>query len=163
MSKFKIFAICCLLSITSCGFHLRGVGGEVRSLPYQVWKIEQTQGLEEYLHDELKRHSVQIVHKNDAPAAEIRLLQFERGRDVGTLSRIGTVSEYLFTLRVAAQVSYQGVDVGEPIAVSLNRRQSYADNDLFGKQLEEEVLWQDMYQEAAKQIVRRLPYIQANQ
>ena len=159
MQKLNIVSMALVLLTAACGFHLRGVGGELMPLPYQTWQIEQTQGLEEYLHDELKRYGVKIVHKNDTPTAEIRVLALHRQRDVSTLSRIGTVSEYLLTLRVSVQVSYQGQDVGSPIAITLNRRLSYEDNDLFGKQLEEEALWEDMYQDAAVQIVRRLPYI----
>ena len=164
MHPFKLFSLVLLLLTTACGFHLRGMGGVNRPLPYAAWQITQTQELEEYLHDELKRHSVQVVRSdNAADAAEIHLIKLERSRDVGSLSRIGTVSEYILTLKVAAEVRFQGAIQGEPIRITLQRKQSYWDNDLFGKQQEEQALWDDMYQDAAVQIVRRLPYIQANQ
>lgn len=159
MRTFNIISIALILFTTACGFHLRGVGQSVQPLPYQVWNIEKTQGLEEYLHDELKRHSVKIVHTNNPDVAQLRILQLEQQRDIGSLSRIGTVSEYLFSLKVSVQLSYQDKDIGSPIVISLMRRQSYSDNDLFGKSLEENILWQDMYQEAAKQIVRQLAFV----
>lgn len=164
MSSFKICSLIAVFVLSACGFHLRGINGENKPLPYQAWQISQTQELEEYLHDELKRHSVQIVYSNSVKnAAEIHLLKLEHSRDIGSFSRIGTVSEYIFTLKVAVQVYIHGQEIGEPILVILQRKQSYSDNDLFGKQQEEQALWEDMYQDAAVQIVRRLPYIQANQ
>lgn len=164
MSFSKIGTLMVVLAVSACGFHLKGMGGVNQPLPYTAWQITQTQELEEYLHDELKRHSVTVVRSgNAADAAEIHLLKLERSRDVGSLSRIGTVSEYILTLKVAVAVHFQGEDKGEPIFVTLQRKQSYLDNDLFGKQQEEQALWDDMYQDAAVQIVRRLPYIQAHQ
>ena len=164
MSFFRIWTLIAVFVLSACGFHLRGMGGVNRPLPYAAWQITQTQELEEYLHDVLKRHSVTVVRSgNAADAAEIHLIKLERSRDVGSLSRIGTVSEYILTLKVEAEVRFQGEIKGEPIRVTLQRKQSYLDNDLFGKQQEEQALWDDMYQDAAVQIVRRLPYIQANQ
>ena len=163
MSFLRIGTLISIFALSACGFHLRGMGEIDRPLPYQSWQISQTQELEEYLHDELKRHSVEVAHSNKAShAAEILLIQMEKNRDVGSLSRIGTVSEYIFSLKVGVEVKLHGNQIGKPIFVSLQRRQSYSDNDLFGKRLEEEALWQDMYQDAAVQIVRQLPYLNDN-
>ena len=163
MRQFNFLIMSLILLTTACGFHLRGVGGLDKPLPYAAWHIQETQGLEEYLHEELKRHSVQIVPSQQADdAAVIRVLELERQRDVSVLSRIGTVAEYVLYLRVSVQVSYHGQDIGKPITVHLRRTQSYSENDLFGKQLEEETLWQAMYQDAATQIVRRLAFIHDN-
>lgn len=163
MRQFNFLSMVFILLTTACGFHLKGMGGVNQPLPYATWQITQTQELEEYLHDELKRHSVQIVRSQQADdAAVIRVLELERQRDVSVLSRIGTVAEYVLYLRVSVQVSHHGQDIGKPITVHLRRTQSYSENDLFGKQLEEETLWQTMYQDAATQIVRRLAFIHDN-
>ena len=161
MRPFNFLSMAFILLTTACGFHLRGMGELDKPLPYAAWQISQTQELEEYLHDELKRHSVQVVRygKESEGAAEIRVLKLQRLRDVGSLSRIGTVSEYILSLKVVAEVRFQDTAIGEPIYVTLQRKQSYWDNDLFGKRQEEQALWENMYQDAAVQIVRRLPYI----
>ena len=165
MNKIKILFICMLflLTLTSCGFHLRGVNGsDAMSLPYKNWRLENVGDLENPLHDELKRYGAVIVDNADGDVAIFHLTELTRSKDIGSLSRIGTVSEYLLTLRVSAQIQVNGQNIGNPISVVLQRTLSYSDDDLFGKQQEENELWQDMYQDAVGQIVRRMTFISSS-
>ncbi|MBR6026438.1 MAG: hypothetical protein IK065_02435 [Neisseriaceae bacterium] len=159
MNKIKLLLICVLFLLTSCGFHLRGVGSEVSSLPYKNWRLENVGDLSNPLHDELKRYGAVVVDRADSDVAIFHLTELTRNKDIGSLSSIGTVSEYLLTLRVSAQIQVDGQNMGNPISVVLQRTLSYSDDDLFGKQQEENELWQDMYQDAVGQIVRRMTFI----
>ena len=160
MNKIKILFIYVLFLLTSCGFHLRGVNGDdAMSLPYKHWRLENVGDLENALHDELKRYGAVVVVNTTDDVAVFTLTELVRNKEISSLSQIGTVSEYLLSLRVSAQIQVNGKNVGEPIRVVLQRTLSYSDDDLFGKQQEENDLWQDMYQDAIGQIVRRMTFI----
>ena len=47
------------------------------------------------------------------------------------------------------------------MSVSVRRILDYSDNEILGKQEEEETLWAEMRQDAAEQIVRRLTFLKA--
>ena len=49
-----------------------------------------------------------------------------------------------------------GVGYGEPITVMTRREFSYTDSQVLGKEQEEQLLFRDMREDAATQIVRRL-------
>ena len=64
-------------------------------------------------------------------------------------------------LTVEAQVLKHGEPVGRPMTVFVRRILDYSDNEILGKQEEEETLWAEMRQDAAEQIVRRLTFLKA--
>ena len=91
----------------------------------------------------------------------LRVVDFQKRRDIYTITRAALVNEYLLTLRVEAQAMRNGEPVGEPITVLVNRTMDYNDSEVLGKQEESETIWAEMRADAADQIVRRLTFLKA--
>ena len=91
--------------------------------------------------------------------AEIRVMDVAEKRDIYTITRGAKLNEYLYSLRVSAQAYRRGKAWGAPIQVDVRRSMSYRDETILGKEHEEALLWQEMRQDAAAQIVRRLAFL----
>ena len=91
--------------------------------------------------------------------AEIRVLDVAEKRDIYTITRGAKLNEYLYSLRVSVQAYRRGKAWGAPIQVDVRRSMSYRDETILGKEHEEALLWQEMRQDAAAQIVRRLAFL----
>lgn len=147
------FIAALILFLASCGFHLRGLDGNSQILPYPTWRIENAGAMKTPLHDELSLYNAKLDSEDDE-AAVLRVLDIKTNKETYRLSRIGTVSEYLLTLSVKAQVLYHGQVQGKPIVVRIEKNFPYSNSNIFGKKAEEDLLWDDMYKDAAQQIVR---------
>ena len=91
----------------------------------------------------------------------LRIDSVSQNKETYTITRAAVINEYLLILTVEAQVLKRGEPVGKPMTVSVRRVLAYADNEILGKQEEEETLWAEMRQDAAEQIVRRLTFLKA--
>ena len=147
---------CALLS--ACGFHLRGVGGELRPLPFaSLWLASAGSQLHPHLERQLRfRPDVQMVSQANAAEAVLSVTEERTAKDILTINRGGKVNEYELTYRVTVRLSKNGHGYGEPITVLTRREFSYTDSQVLGKEQEEQLLFRDMRDDAATQIVRRL-------
>ena len=91
----------------------------------------------------------------------LRVVDFQKRRDIYTITRAAAVNEYLLAMTVKAQAFRNGEPVGEPMEVKVHRTMDYADSEVLGKQEEEETIWSEMRIDAADQIVRRLTFLKA--
>ena len=146
------------LLLSACGFHLRGVGGEVRPLPFSsVWLATGATQLHPHLERQLRfRPDVQMVSQPQAAEAILTVTDERTAKDILTINRGGKVNEYELTYRVTVRITKNGVGYGEPITVMTRREFSYTDSQVLGKEQEEQLLFRDMREDAATQIVRRL-------
>ena len=133
----KITAVILAAALGGCGFHLKGSLPQ-DTLPATQWRVSGAQ-LDADLQTALLRAKGSLHRDADA---EIRVLD-----------------EYLYSLRVSAQAYRRGKAWGAPIQVEVRRSMSYRDETILGKEHEEALLWQEMRQDAAAQIVRRLAFL----
>ncbi len=155
MNKFVLtFAI---LLLSACGFKLKGAYS-FDHLPVQHWQISGD-ALQQPLETAMRRATGQALPISGSPEAEIRVLSVDTKNDVYTITRGARINEYLLSMRVMAQAYYQGKPWGEPIAVHIRRSLPYSDGFILGKAEEEATIWQEMRQDAADQIVRRLAFL----
>ena len=91
----------------------------------------------------------------------LRVVDFQKRRDIYTITRAAAINEYLLAMTVKAQAFRNGEPVGEPMEVKVHRTMDYADSEVLGKQEEEETIWSEMRIDAADQIVRRLTFLKA--
>ena len=149
------------LLLSACGFHLRGVGGEVRPLPFSsVWLATGATQLHPHLERQLRfRPDVQMVSQPQAAEAILTVTDERTAKDILTINRGGKVNEYLLVYRVDATVQRRQDDAPQPLSVVVRRELSYSDANVLGKEREEAVLWADMRRDAAEQLIRRLSYL----
>lgn len=152
----KILLAAALLSISACGFHLKGTQ-PYDKLPYATWRVEGG-ALQQALETALIRADGRPA---DTADTVIAVSGMQTRRDVLTITRAANINEYLLVLNVSAQASHQGQSLGGPISVEVRRRMDYADTEVLGKQEEEALIWQEMRRDAAEQIVRRMAFLKA--
>ena len=150
----KITAVILAAALSGCGFHLKGNLPQ-DTLPTTQWRVSGAQ-LDADLQTALLRAKGSLHRDADA---EIRVLDVAEKRDIYTITRGAKLNEYLYSLRVSAQAYRRGKAWGAPIQVDVRRSMSYRDETILGKEHEEALLWQEMRQDAAAQIVRRLAFL----
>ena len=77
-------------------------------------------------------------------------------KEVLTINRSGKVNDYELSYRATARLTVRGEAYGNPMTILARRELSYVNNQVLGKEQEEQLLYRDMQQDAAGQIVRRL-------
>ena len=150
----KILMTAAVLLLSACGFHLKGMGGTARTLPYPAWHMQKA------LENALRRADGKPVSAAEAQMT-LHIKNIETRQDIYTITRAALVNEYLLTLRVEAQAMRNGEPVGEPMTILVNRTMDYNDSEVLGKQEESETIWAEMRADAADQIVRRLTFLKA--
>ena len=160
-AAYKIFICCLLLLLSSCGFHLRGTEISDRRPPFNNWQVENADLLRPYIENEIVRRSdkASLQADNNHKTGILHIINMEQGRDIQTFNNIGGTAEYLLWLRVDAQFMYQDKILGAPFRVYAQRVVPYSDSTMLGSQQEENLVRQDIYRDAARQIVRRMSFI----
>ncbi|MCP9760916.1 hypothetical protein EGI20_16800 [Aquitalea sp. S1-19] len=148
------------LSLGACGFHLRGLGGPLKAMPFASLSIDGAGPVYNQVLVELKRDGrISLPAKGVAADALLVIAPESTSKDVLTVNRAGKVSEYQLTLRQNALLTFRQSDAPVPVSVTVRRQMSYSEQVVLGKEQEEAQLWAGMQREAASQLVRRLAYI----
>ena len=156
---FRTLLVALALSLTACGFQLRGA----YTLPYESIYIAAPDfsvvgaGLKRAIRTTGSTRLAEDAKDAQAifrPTGEVRL------PTILSLSSAGRVREKRLTYRY----SFRVVDGKErsliaPVTVELFRDITYADSDVLAKTQEEELLWRDMESDLVQQLLRRLSTI----
>lgn len=109
MKKILLPAIALLLA--SCGFHLKGTGVTSQPLPYQNWHVEGGSVMQKALENALRRADGHPVSEAESQIT-LRVVDFQKRRDIYTITRAAAINEYLLAMTVKAQAFRNG----EPLA-----------------------------------------------
>lgn len=155
-----LLATSLVVGVSACGFHLRGLGGPLKAMPFASLAVDGTGAVYNQVLVELKRDGrVSLPAKGVAADAVLEIAPESTSKDVLTVNRAGKVSEYQLTLRQSATLTFRHSDAPVPISVTVRRQMSYSEQVVLGKEQEEAQLWAGMQREAANQLVRRLGYV----
>jgi len=151
-----IFLVFGIIALSSCGFHLSGP----RPLAFSTIYV----GISEYtslgiaLRRQIALSGSTTVEKDAARAeATLQILANERGREILSLTPIGTVREYELTQVVRFRlVDRSGNEMIPPSALSVRREYTFSDELILGKEQEEALLYDDMEKDLVRQLMRRL-------
>lgn len=152
------FAVLVMVGLSACGFHLRGLSGPARPLPFTALFVSlENVTLGDALLTTLRRDErVQLWPQAKGAEAVLRVYGEASARDILTINRGGKVNEYQLTYRVSAELLKNGERYGAPMTIVVRREMGYSDKEILGKEQEEAMLWNDMRRDAAEQIVTRL-------
>jgi LPS-assembly lipoprotein len=144
--------------LTGCGFHLRGTEGTLKPLPFTKLYLASPQS---QIHPALVqqfRFRPDVTLSSTAGEADAILTVTEErsSKEVLTINRSGKVNDYELSYRATARLTVRGEAYGNPMTILARRELSYVNNQVLGKEQEEQLLYRDMQQDAAGQIVRRL-------
>jgi LPS-assembly lipoprotein len=162
-----LFAIAVTLTLTACGFQLRGAATYPftsvfvqRPAAFGVGTINVTGTAAPVVPDVISgliSSGVQIKTKIEDADFAIRFLQVFFDKRVLSLSGGGRAREFELEYRVRYEfVDAQGRAWGEPGEITIRRDFSFAESQALAKEGEEAQLTRDMQLDAAAQILRRL-------
>ena len=144
--------------LTACGFHLRGE----YNVPFASVFLSATGASQVAvtLRRELNNSPTKLMPSAKDAEAQLNITGEKRERIILSLSGAGRVREYQLKL----YVRYQLVDSKGAVAIptseiQLQRIMTYDDSQVIAKQQEEAMLYKDMEQDAANQILRRIAAI----
>ena len=152
----RFAAITVLLSLTACGFQLRGSGGNAFSVErIHVTAADPNGDMARTLKDALKQAGATLVDEAGAQYS-VNLLGERRTRRAAATSADVRVSEYELQIEVQFELSSGGKTVIPSTSVSAQRIYRFDSSSLVGSNEEEKLLNDEMRRDIAGQIIRRI-------
>jgi LPS-assembly lipoprotein len=148
--RIKLLFLIVLMTLSSCGFKLKGS----YEIPYQTIYLQAAgeSRVGRIIKKKLQRRpNIEIVQTLSAAEAAISILEEASTRTVAVLSNAGSVDEYelIYTIRYKIELSKNS-------SSSAERKIAQSDLDIAAKSNEENSLIDDMASEAATSILVRL-------
>ncbi len=154
-----IAAMALTITLTACGFHLRGQGDQF-TLPFKSIYLGFPES--SLLGIELKRnirtdHTILVVNDAAAAQARLELLSETRNKEILSLNSLGRVREYslIYTLRFRV-LDDKNNELLAPTEITLKRSLTFNESQVLAKEGEEAMLYRDMQTDLVQQILRRL-------
>jgi len=152
----SFFMLFCVLVVSACGFHLRGVS----EFPFKTIYVagSETTPFGAALRRNLKgQENAQLVANETSADVVLQIMSERPEKVILSLTVQGLVREYTLNSYLTFQVrnSYGKVFL-PPTTIVLHRVISYNENVVLSKAAEEAMLYKDMQGDMVQQVVRRL-------
>ena len=152
----SFFMLFCVLVVSACGFHLRGVS----EFPFKTIYVagSETTPFGAALRRNLKgQENAQLVANETSADVVLQIMSERPEKVILSLTVQGLVREYTLNSYLTFQVrnSYGKVFL-PPTTIVLHRVISYNENVVLSKAAEETMLYKDMQGDMVQQVVRRL-------
>lgn len=162
MMKCFILSSCLLFSLflnQGCGFQLRGLNQQHRLSSFLALKATVIQGngrVAEELNRQIQLLNLQPINNTAAkPDTQIILSEEQVEEKILTLNINNQVKEYRVYLQLNYRIKFQGETLLENGFLRIFRDYSYDMKAILGKESEQKLLTEDMYRDAANQILQR--------
>lgn len=145
----------CLLSLTACGFHLRGIG----SVPFETLYIQDSgaPSISRDLRRSLKANGVKILPTAKGAQGSLDMMSETGEKRILSLASNGRVREYQLIYRVVFRIRDAGEELWGPTQTVEQRRDfAYDDSQTLAKEGEEARLNNDMRSDVVREILRRV-------
>lgn len=142
-----------VLSLSACGFQLRG--------SYNMPELLNGLNIQAPKHSTLQDELELALETNKVPlhGGELSLVIIDEDltRQTATVDSSAKAAEYTLVYEVRYQLRYHdGMPATEPRTLLLRRSYQYDTTSIVGKNTEEEILKQELHNDAVNQIVRQL-------
>ncbi len=158
----RLLAIFLLLTLASCGFHLRGE----QKLPFESIAISPEESQLALALTRLIREGseARVAGAPDKVSYRLQILSEVNDRIILSLDATGQVREYQLRYKVAFRLLDPKGEVVIPRSeLFLTRLMSYDISEILAKESEASLLYRNMRQDAADQIVRRLAAVRLDE
>lgn len=152
----RAFVLSLALLLSACGFQLRGS----YSLPWETLYIAMNENSAMY--QQLKRHieastQTRVVRNAKEATATLIVVADQQSKSILSLTAKGRVREFQlarsFTYRI---VDAQGKELVPASPIVLLREMTFDDEQLFAKEAEEAMIYNEMQNDLIQQLLRRL-------
>ncbi len=145
-----------ILSLSACGFQLRGNA----ALPFESVFVEGGQEIVVALERAIRPTATKVTARAQDAQVTLQILGESREKRILSLDSAGRVSEYRLLYRVSFKaVDNKGRELLEQQQIELRRDITFNDNQTLAKESEELLLYRDMQVDAVQQIIRRMSVI----
>lgn len=154
-ASFRLLLLSCLLALSACGFHLRGVG----SVSFQTMYIQDSgaPNIGRDLKRSIKSSGAKVVDSAEKAQISLELMSESNEKRILSLSGTGRVREYELLYHVVFRVRETGSELWSPPQTVEQRRDfTYNDSQVLAKDNEEARLNNDMRTDAIREILRRV-------
>ncbi|TCP92102.1 LPS-assembly lipoprotein [Cricetibacter osteomyelitidis] len=157
----KLILTTALFALTACGYHFQNeqlLPQELRTI--QLESNDPYSDMSRAMRGQLQLRNVNIV-ENQKNVAVLRLNKTTFSDKVASVFKQGREAEKILTLRVDATVKLPN-QTANPISVKINR--TFFDNSraALAKSAEREMIYKDMYEQAARQIIVKMAALKGN-
>ncbi|HEY5993067.1 MAG TPA: LPS assembly lipoprotein LptE [Gallionellaceae bacterium] len=150
-----------VVSLTSCGLHLRGHGSRDSQFAFHSIYI-QSPGESAFtanLRRMLTSRKLTVASSPGQQELTLNIVYETTEKQITALNASGHVIEYLLRYRVSLRAYDRQLNDWLPATeIQLQRVLPYDDTLVLAKQQEEQMLYDDMRTDAAQQVMRRLAY-----
>jgi LPS-assembly lipoprotein len=159
MRKYLIIFSLFGISLSACGFHVRGHNTSAQSFPFTSLYIKSTSvtPFVTDLKNNLELYKIKIA--DSSATADLTLDIVSESSDKQILALSGTAQVREFQLRYVVSIRAYDKEMVEWLPadeISLQRSLTYDDALILAKEQEEALLYRDMRADAVQQILRRL-------
>ncbi|MDD4912967.1 MAG: LPS assembly lipoprotein LptE [Sideroxydans sp.] len=155
----RAFILLAALSLTACGFHLRGSQAQDMAFAFKSLYLKapaETQFVTD-LRTALKTNKVALTPAADTAELVLEVVSEQTNKNILSLSGSGRVQEYHLVYRVSLRAfDNKQIDWLTPEEILLTRNLAYDDAQILAKEQEEAQLFRDMRSDAVGQAIRRL-------
>ncbi len=158
-SSMRTFILLVTLSLTACGFHLRG--SQVQDMAFAFkslyLKVPAESPFVTDLRTALNANKVALTSSAEAAELVLEVVSEQTHKNILSLSGSGRVKEYQLIYRVSLRAyDNKRNDWLPPEEIMLTRILAYDDAQILAKEQEEAQLYRDIRSDAVGQAIRRL-------
>ena len=158
-NSMRTFLLLATLSLTACGFHLRGSQLQDMAFAFKSLYLKapaETQFVTD-LRIALNANKVALTPTADTAELVLEVVSEQTNKNILSLSGSGRVQEYQLIYRVSLRAyDNKQNDWLPPDEIMLTRILAYDDAQILAKEQEEAQLYRDMRADAVGQAIRRL-------
>ncbi|TFW11383.1 hypothetical protein E4L96_21725 [Massilia arenosa] len=145
-------------SVASCGFQLRGSGGQYTMPFHSIYLgFSETSPLGVELKRNLRAGSAVVVSSPKDADAQFDVISEQRNKQILSLNSQGRVREYLLLYTLTFRVrDKDGGEILGPTEITLKRNLAFNESETLARESEEALLYRDMQNDLVQQILRRL-------
>ncbi len=155
-----LLMLCIGMSISACGFHLRGMTSK---LAFDTVSVQGANlSLKRQLLRNIRANDLTLVDDVKSADVVLELINESNRKRIQSLSGTGVVREFELYYQVSFRIREgSNPEWGKTQTLQLRRDYSYNDDIILGKAQEEARLNDDMRNDAVREIMRRLSFIKA--
>ena len=151
-----LFIVASITALSACGWHFQNgtlIPQELRTLTFE--SPDPYSEMSVAMRNQLQANNIQLVNSTTQGIPVLRINKFRTNDEVASVFKRGREAEKVLMLEVEASIRLANGE-SHPITAKVNR--TFFDNSraALAKSGEREVIWNDMREQAARQLITKM-------